>query len=367
MADEDFQSKTEAPPARRREEARQQGQVAFSMDFTAAVQLLAAILVLYISGPAIGYGLRQMARRLLGGIRGHELDALSMQGLFRSVTLDAGGLIGPLFGVVLAAGVAVSLGQTGFQFTPGLLGFRWERLSPAAGWSRLFSLSTTVRAVITLFKVAIVIALAYWVISGRIIQVGFLGEASLAGALAIAWNLVMRLALAIAGGLVLIGLVDYGYQRWRLEMSLRMSRQELKEEIKRDEGDPQIKGRIRRLQREMAQRRMMREVPKATVVITNPTHLAVALRYDRATMASPRVVAKGAGFIAERILEEARRHRVPVVQRPPLAQALYQTVKLGQGIPVELYYVVAEVLAYVYRLQGAVGPPAGIEKTRGSG
>ena len=367
MAEEDLQSKTEAPTERRREEARQQGRVAFSMDFTAAVQLLVAVVVLYVTGPSIGHGLRETTRWVLGGLQGYELDALGVQGLFRSLVVRVGELIGSLLGLVLAAGVAVSLVQTSFQFMPGLLTLRWERLSPVEGWNRLFSLSTTVRALLALLKVAIVVALAYWVIRGRIPQVGSLGESTLAGATGQAWDLVMRLALAIAAGLVLIGLADYGYQRYRLEMSLRMSRQELKEEIKRDEGDPQIKGRVRRLQREMAKRRMMREVPKATVVITNPTHLAVALRYDRTTMASPRLVAKGAGFVADRILEEARRHRVPIVQRPPLAQALYQTVKVGRAIPVELYYVVAEVLAYVYRLQGVAASPSDVSGAGGSG
>ncbi len=364
MADEDFESKTEAPTQRRREEAREQGQVAFSMDFTGAVQLLAAVVMLYVTGPTIGHGLRQTARWILGGVRGQDIDALGVQGLFGSLALRGAELIGWFLGLMLVAGVAVSLLQTGVQWTPGLLTLRWERISPATGWGRLFSMATAVRALIGLFKMAVVAALAYWVIQGRLPQVGSLGEATLAGATAQAWNLVMRLALAVAGGLVLIGVADYGYQRWRLEMSLRMTRQELKEELKREEGDPQIKGRIRRLQREMARRRMMREVPKATVVITNPTHLAVALRYDRATMASPRLVAKGAGLVAERILEEARRHQVPIVRRPPLAQALYQTVKLGQAIPAELYFVVAEVLAYVYRLRGMAAPPAGAQDSR---
>src|SRR5579871_3611553 len=351
MAEEDFESKTEAPTQRRREEARRQGMVAFSMDLAGAIQLLVAVVVLAVSGASIGQGFLALARYDLGGQRQVALDPLGMQGLVSSLLGSGAELLGRLMGLVFAAGLAVGLLQTGFQFTPELLSLRWERLSLVAGWGRLFSLSTVVRALTSLLKVAVVAALAYWVVRGRTVPIAFLSEATLRDAVARAWDLAMRLALAIASGLVLIGVLDYAYQRFRLERSLRMTRQELKEEIKREDGDPQIKGRIRRLQREMAQRRMMREVPKATVVITNPTHLAVALRYDRATMASPRLVAKGSGFIADRIVAEARQYQVPIVQRPPLAQALYGTVKLGQEIPAELYYVVAEVLAYVYRLR----------------
>jgi flagellar biosynthetic protein FlhB len=161
--------------------------------------------------------------------------------------------------------------------------------------------------------------------------------------------------------------LDYAYQRWRFELSLRMTRQEMKEELKRDEGDPQVKARIRRLQREAAQKRMLQEVPKATVIITNPTHLAIALRYEQGAMGAPRVVAKGAGFVAERIVELARKNWVPIVQRPPLAQVLFKAVQVNQEIPAELYVVVAEVLAYVYRLRGIgiAAPPAAAETSSG--
>ena len=147
--------------------------------------------------------------------------------------------------------------------------------------------------------------------------------------------------------------MDYLYQRYKFEQSLRMTRQEVKEEIKREEGDPLIKARVRKIQREQARKRMFAAVSKATVVLTNPTHVAVALRYERAVMAAPRVLAKGAGFVAERIKAEARRFGVPVVERPPLARALFKGVKVDQEIPPLLFHAVAEVLAYLYRLRGA--------------
>jgi flagellar biosynthetic protein FlhB len=178
-------------------------------------------------------------------------------------------------------------------------------------------------------------------------------QENLASSISGAWRIVLQLGLAVAATLVALGTIDYGWQRWQLEQSLRMSRPEVKEEMKREQGNPQVKLRVRKLQREAAQKRMLKDVARATVVITNPTHLAVALRYDRYTMAAPRVVAKGAGVVAERIVERARRHAVVVLERKPLAQALFKAVKVGQEIPVALYQAVAEVLAFVFKLRSA--------------
>jgi flagellar biosynthetic protein FlhB len=197
---------------------------------------------------------------------------------------------------------------------------------------------------------------AWWVLAGRSEQIAGLGQGvspSLRGIVVQGWELVLRTALAIAGALAAIAVLDYILQRLRFERSLRMTREEVKEEIKREEGDPQVKARIRRLQRDAAQRRMLRAVPTASVIITNPEHVAVALQYDRATMPAPRVVAKGAGRVAKRIIELGRKSAVPVVERKPLAQALFRTVEVGREIPAGLYFVVAEVLAFVYRQREA--------------
>ena len=208
------------------------------------------------------------------------------------------------------------------------------------------------RGLVAVFKVGVVAAMAAWVLRGRAVQISTLGQNDLASASVQAWDIAIRLALAITAALAVLGVADYVFQRWRYEQSLRMSRQELKEELRREEGDPLMRGRIRKMQREAARKRMMQDVPKATVVITNPTDLAIALRYERGTMAAPRVVAKGAGFVARNIVGLARRHSVPVVERREIAQALFKAVKVGQDIPAALYYAVAEVLAYLYRLRG---------------
>lgn len=352
MAEEFSQSKTEAPTQRRREEAQQEGQVAVSPDLNTGVILLVGVGVLVMSAASITAGLTDSVR--LDFLSTWRLDFTPdrLQELFVSLFFRCMHMIGFLLGMLFLAAWAVGGLQAGFHILPNLLTLNWEKLSPANGWNRILSTSAWMRTFIALLKLAAVVFVAYWVLKGRAGQIGRVGEMGLANSTAQAWNMITHLALAIAGMLALIGSADYLYQRWRFENSLRMSRQELKEELKREEGDPQIKARIRKLQRETAQKRMMENVPTATVVITNPTHYAVALKYERGSMGAPKVVAKGAGFIALRIMALARRHAVPVVERKLLAQALYKAVKVGQEIPAALYYVVAEVLAYIYRLRG---------------
>jgi flagellar biosynthetic protein FlhB len=346
------QTRTEAPTPRRRQEAREQGQVAFSADLTSGIVLLAGIAALALADQTIGTGLVQCVQMDLLHCTIADLDAALVRERFVHLLGRGLEIIGLVLLMLLAVGVAAPALQVGFHLAPTLLSVNVERLSPAQGWAKMFSLSAGVRGLAALLKVMAAGAVAYWVLSRQANQIVALGEMPLALSLARGWWLAVQLALAIAATLLVLGAADYGWQRWRFEQSLRMTRQELKEELKREEGDPLVKARIRKLQREAAQKRMYHDVPKASVVITNPTHLAVALRYDAAAMAAPRVVAKGAGFVAQRIAEIARRHAVPVVERKPLAQALFKTVEVGREIPTALYVVVAEVLAYVYRLRG---------------
>lgn len=348
------QTRTEQPTPRRREEARAEGQVAFSGDLSTGLMLFCGVAALAIVGPAIAMGLYQATRSDLLHAVGADLDPLQAQHLFMGIWRRGLGMIGFFLAALVAAGLAIPMLQVGFQITPGMLGWRLDRLSPAKGWQRLLSAAAAVKGLAAVLKVAAIAGVAWWMLRGRGPEIVGLGEAPIVGAASQGWRLVIQLGLAIAGALVVIGLADYAFQRWRFEQSLRMTRQELKEELKREEGDPLVKARIRKLQREAAKKRMMQDVPTATVVLTNPTHLAVALRYEAGAMAAPRVVAKGAGFIAQRIAELARQHGVPVLERKPLAQALFKAVHVGQEIPAALYMVVAEVLAHVYRLRGMV-------------
>jgi flagellar biosynthetic protein FlhB len=353
MPEEFGQSKTFAPTPRRREEARKQGHVALSLDLTSSIQLTAGVVALWWGAHAIAAGLLDTMRADLSEIYLSEATTSAVQIQFISLTLRGLALIGFLLGLLVVTGLGISMVQSGFNVAPQLLAPRWDRLSFASGWERTFSRAAAMRALMSLLKVLVVAAVAAWVLRGKAGQFRALSESSLGTATAQAWNLAIRLALAVAASLVLIGAADYLYQRWRLEQALMMTSQEMKEQLREDEGDPQTKARLRRLAREATKVRQMKDVPSATVVVTNPTHLAIALRYDRGTMPAPRVIAKGSGLVARRIAELARRHGVPVIERKPLAQALFKAVKVGQDIPAALYYAVAEVLAYVYRLRNA--------------
>jgi flagellar biosynthetic protein FlhB len=351
---EDFQSKTEAPTQRHREDARRQGQVAYSSELAAGALLLAGVLGLWLGGKELGGGFREATKQNLSQLNVKDFGFDTAQEALTGLFSQGVRLLGPLFALLFAVALGIGLVQVGFHVLPELLSPNWERLSPATGWDRLFSRASIMRGLATALKVGVVAAVAIGMLRGRVVQISTLGENSLTTATSLAWDMALRLALAIAAGLMIVGVVDYGFQRWRLEQSLRMTRQELKDELKREEGDPQLRARIRKMQREMSRRRMMQDVPRASVVITNPTHLAVALHYERGAMPAPRVVAKGAGYVALQIVDLARRHAVPVVERQPIAQALYKAVAVGQNIPGALFVAVAEVLAYVYRLRGTV-------------
>jgi flagellar biosynthetic protein FlhB len=353
MAEEFGQSKTFAPTERRRAEAREQGHVAHSPDLTNGFQLLAGVAALWFVACAISDGLLDGMRLDLARI--HEVGATPehVQAIFVALLIRAVSVLGLFVGVLTVSGVFVNSLQVGFHVSTEAIAPRWSRVSLVAGWSRLFSRATAFRGLMGVFKVAAVAGVVWWVLRGRVPQLASLGDATLAAALAQGWDIIVRLALAAAAAVVLIGAADYLFQRWRHEQALMMTTQEMKEEMKREEGDPHVKARLRRLAREATKKRMLDDVPKATVVVTNPTHLAIALRYDRGTMAAPRVVAKAAGSLAHRVTDIARRHGVPVLERKPLAQALFKAVRVGQDIPASLYYAVAEVLAYVYRLRRA--------------
>ena len=354
LEEETGQSRSEAPTPRRREEARAQGQVAFSTDLTTGLLLLCGIVTLSLGGHALATALYQGIHFDLLHASGASLDAALAQNVFVGLFGRGLSLIGFFFAAILVASIAIPVLQVGFHLTPGLLGLRFDRISPAQGWSRLLSRNAVMKGLLSVLKVSAVAGVAIWVLKARGVQIASLGETGLVGAVEQAWSLVIRVGLAVAGTLVVLGVADYAFQYWRFEQSLWMTRQEVKEELKREEGDPLVKARIRKLQRAAAEKRMYQDVPKATVVITNPTHLAVALLYEAGAMGAPRVVAKGAGFVAQRIASLARQHGVPVLERKPVAQALFKSAEVGQEIPAALYVVVAEILAHVYRLRGLV-------------
>ncbi len=351
--------RTERATPRRREEARKRGQVPRSADLTSALTLLVGAFFLpwYASSAATelwGYLERAFREPLpLDLTPALVLELAWVSGTtFFQLTL-------PVLGLFLLVGVASTLLQAGVVFAPAVLQPDLRRIDPIAGFQRLFSRRGLFETAKALVKIAIVLAVTYPLIRRDLPRYADLtGAEPLVIARALGQS-IRDLTMRIGAAYLALAVLDYSYQRWDLEQRLRMTRHELKEELRQTEGDPEIKARIRRLQRQYALRRMMAQVPTATVVVTNPTHLAVALRYEPGTMRAPVVVAKGAGAVAERIMAIARQHAIPVLQNQPLAQALYRTVDVGQEIPVTLYEAVADIIAYVYQLRRARLPLGG--------
>lgn len=344
------QEKTEEATPKRKEEARKKGQVAKSPEIASAFVILSSFFALKMLGPYIYEVLTAYMRVVFSHFSTADFTLYQVYILLIELGLVALKAILPVMLVVLVISLAVNLLQVGVVFSMEPLMPKLERINPISGFQRLFSLRSIAELVKSLLKLAIIGYFVYRFIIRETSQVPQLISADLFESLRYSCGLVADLALEIGAVILVLAALDYFYQWWEHNKSLRMSKQEVKEEFKQIEGNPQIKGKIKERQRALAMRRMMQEVPKATAVVTNPTHFAVAIKYDK-TMNAPEVVAKGQDFLAERIKQVARENRVTVVENKPLARALYATVEVGATIPPELYQAVAEVLAYVFRLK----------------
>ncbi len=335
--------RTEPATPRRRQEARRRGQVARSGDLSQGAALLAATLVGSLTVPSGFLRLATYTQGVLAHPDPGRLAQLAAEGLAAGLTVA-----GPVVGAALVAGVAVGFAQTGGLFTAKPLEPQLDRLNPIRALERLFSLRSVSELMKALLKLAAVTVAVWAPLEGAVVEARAVtpSPSELAGWLG---GTVQAVALRGAAALFVVGAFDYLYQRFEYERSLRMTRQEVREDLRETEGDPLVRSRQRSRQRELARRRMLRDVARATVVVTNPVHLAVALRYAPKEAPAPVVVAKGAGVVAERIREVAQRHGVPVVSNPPLARSLYRSVALGRMIPPALYHAVAEILAILYR------------------
>ncbi len=343
--------RTEQPTGKRREEARRQGQVAKSADLTAALLLLGALGVQSMSGAGIFSESVDVLRRGFLNMPAGDLTPDLALTLFRDAAVTLIRLVWPLVAIPAAIAVAAQLLQTRFALSPAALRPQWSRLSPTQGLARLLGMRGVVDLLKAILKLALVGAVAVATLRADwsvLMHAGQGGVESAFGAIA---SVVFRLWLGIGGSYLALAAFDYGWQWWQHEKSLRMTREELRQESKDTEGSPQLRGRIRALHRQRATKRLVEQVKKADVVVRNPTHVAVALRYESGAMGAPRVVAKGAEALARRIIAIATQHGVPVVENRPLARSLYRLVKEGREIPQDLYRAVAEVLAYVYALR----------------
>ena len=336
MAEEaDNEDKTFDASPRRREEARQQGRFVFSQDLASSAMLIAGISGLMFLGPWMGSHFLSAFRTDLSDLFRPDLTTLNVKEMFATLFTRGLTIVGALLGILFLAAIAVGIMQAGFHISPERLEPNFEKLNPTNGFERLFSVSAIVKGFLATLKIIMLGWIAYTVLHT-------------------AWRLIMRVALIMSSVLAVLGLSDYVYQYRKFEASLRMTREEFERENKEDDGDPRLKARRRQIARDRIRQRMLTNVPKSTVVITNPTHYAVALRYQQGVDAAPMVVAKGSGVFARRIIQLAKENNVPVMERPELARMLYKAVKEEQPIPTGLFLAVAEVIAFVYRLKGTI-------------
>lgn len=345
-----LEDKTEAATPRRRQEARQEGQVARSMDLNSAFVLIAALLIIKFTGPTLGTKIRAITINYLTHFPKHDLTVGDVSSTLVRLLLEAGLAVAPLILGVAVVGFIGSAMQVGLVISGKPLLPKGERLNPITGMTRLFSMRAGVELVKSIAKILVVGYIVYSFIRSKSSEIASLAGSDYYTACSrfgqLTWALMLRAAIAM----FIIAAFDYMYQRWQTEKQLKMTKQEVKEDFKRTEGDPLIKSKIRQRMRQVAQRRMMHEVPKADVVITNPTHYAVAIKYDADVNSAPVVIAKGQMLIAQRIKEIAIENNIPIVENVQLARTLYASVEIGAEIPAELYQAVAEILAYVYRL-----------------
>ncbi len=350
------QDKTEEPTPRRREELRQKGQVPISVDFTSGLTFIVLFLLATFIFPSLSGEMMNLMEEIWTG--SYYLREVDSQWVFHLARIGVSYFArGVLPFVAVAAGLALFLGflQTGFVVSEERLKPKFEHINPVRGLERLFSLRLLVEALKISVKVFLGIVLAYVVVKDALPHLTDLIYMELPAGIEVVGEIAKKLGLYLGGLFLGVGFFDFFYQRFEYERSIKMTREELKEEYRRTEGDPIVKSHIRRRQREIARRRMMQEIPKAQVVVTNPTHIACALRYERGKMRAPVLVAKGQRLIAEKIKEVAQENEVPIVENKKVAWELYKHCEIGQEIPSFLYRAVAEILAFVYQLKATYG------------
>ncbi len=347
----DSAEKTEEPTERKKQDSRKKGQVAKSAELSSVFIILAAFIALKNAGPSIYGKLTGYMRFVFGELDGRgDFTIQSAHIVFMEAGLNFFEATLPVMISVLVVAVSVSLLQVGLSFNPDTIMPQFSRINPMSGFGRIFSKRSLVELVKSLLKISVVGYFIYRFIQKETLRIPALMMSEISDSFALLAGIIYDLAIQIAMVILVLAILDYGYQWWEHMQNLKMSKQEVKEEMKQTEGNPQLKSKIREKQRAIAMRRMMADVPKADVVVTNPTHFAVALKYESG-MEAPTVVAKGTDFIAQRIREIAKENDVVVVENKPLAQALFKNTEIGDIIPPDLYKAVAEVLAYVYRLK----------------
>ena len=341
--------KTEEPTQKKRDDARKKGQVGKSQDLSAAFVLLMGFFVLRILWDYIYFEIHNYTVYIYSNMM-QTIDTETVINLFLGIVLLFARTALPVMAAIMLCGLGINFYQVGLNFNTEAIGFKLDKLNPINGFGRIFSKRSLVELVKSLFKIAIVGFFLFNYLKDEIPFVPNYIFLDLITCLAKMADLIFAMAFQVIAVIIVLGILDFAYQKWQTTQDLKMTKQEVKDEMKNSEGDPKIKGKIKQKQREMAMARMMQEVPKADVIVTNPTHYAVALVYKKGDVA-PKVVAKGQDYVALRIKDVGREHNVVIVENKPLARALYASTEVGDIVPPDLYQAVAEVLAYVYRLK----------------
>ncbi|MBS4198971.1 flagellar biosynthesis protein FlhB [Bacillus sp. FJAT-49732] len=346
--------KTEKATPKKRLDSRRKGQTAKSQDVNTAIGLLAVFLFLLFFSSNMGKIAVNTFRHSFTEFLLMEVTEDNIQLILLDLLKEIVFLIGPVMLIALVAGIASNLMQVGFMVTGEPLQPKLEKLDPIKGMKRIFSIRAIVELLKSILKIGFVGAITFFVLWSRIDEVLILSHKSIASALKTVGSLTIQMGIAASIALLFLSLFDYLYQKYDFEKNIRMSKQDIKDEFKNTEGDPLIKSKVKQKQREMAMSRMMQEVPKADVIITNPTHYAIALQYDDEKDDAPVVIAKGIDFMAQKIKQIAGEHNIIMVENRPLARALYDQMDIGQKVPEEFFKAVAEILAYVYRINNKI-------------
>ena len=352
MAEKGDQERTEKPTAKKLSKAREEGQVAKSQEISTAFILFGALGVFLFVGPWMFWALSDFMHGIFQNLGTLHIKGISARAFLFEVLQQVGLIIMPLLLVLMILGVAANLLQVGVLFTLKPFTPKLSKFNPITGMKKFVSLKSLVELFKSLFKVSFIGGISWLVLRGELDAIPSLMEMSVGQILTYMGIVSLKMFFYVGLGMLVLAAIDFSYQRWQHTKDLMMSKQEVKDEARQSEGDPQVKSKIRQAQREMAMMRMMESVPDADVVITNPTTLAIAVKYDAKEMVAPQIVAKGAKLIAEKIKDVARENDVAIVENKPLAQTLFKSTEIGDFIPANLYKAVAEVLAYVYKLRG---------------
>jgi flagellar biosynthetic protein FlhB len=351
MAEQSFEEKTEQPTPRKRQELKEKGEVAKSKELPSVAVLLAALISLSLFGSYMYNHIQIIMKGAFSLPSIHNFNIPEFLKFAQNIIGRLIILLSPLFAAIFITAILSNIMQVGFILSGESIIPKLSKIDPIKGFGRLFSKQAFMEFIKSLLKLSIVGGIAFLTVKGEMNNFVLLGDMELNSIFVYILKIFFKIFIRCSLAMIILVVIDYAFQRWEFEKRIKMTKQEVKDDFKKSEGDPLIKSRIKSIQMEMARKRMMQAVPEADVVITNPTHLAVALKYDSSTMNAPKLIAKGSRKIAEKIKDVASKHRIPILENKELARNLYSLVEVGQEIPPELYQTVAELLAYIYRLK----------------